>query len=226
MHAWRRELRALLSIGIPMGLTQLIQFSIHTIDVIMIGKLGPAQLAGASLGMVFFFVLFLAGMGPAQAVAPLIAQAIGRDPNDMLDVRRSVRMGLWVVGANHDAALFGISLHLPRSHLAWASQVKWPTSRKPYALALAPGLPFCIRGRCAAQLARRVEHCACATCDHRGHHFSQYLVELSPHLWRFWISAPRAGRCWDRIFAVTRFGLRLVGIDLRGISEQPSIPVI
>ena len=70
MRGWKRELRELLTLGVPMGLTQLVQFSIHTIDVVMVGRLGPEPLAGASLGLVILYVVFLFGFGPAMSVSP------------------------------------------------------------------------------------------------------------------------------------------------------------
>ena len=74
---WWREFRALMSIGVPMGLTQLVQFSINTVDVLMIARLGPEPLAGASLGLVIVYAVFLMGFGPAMAVSPMVSQALG-----------------------------------------------------------------------------------------------------------------------------------------------------
>ncbi|MEM9730712.1 MAG: MATE family efflux transporter, partial [Myxococcota bacterium] len=95
---WREEFRALLKLGIPMGLTQLVGFSIATVDVLMIGRLGPDALAGASLGLVILYAVFLFGFGPAMAVSPMVSQALGADPNDTTSVRRAVRMALWTIG--------------------------------------------------------------------------------------------------------------------------------
>ena len=40
---WLGELRSLMAIGIPMGLTQLVQFSINTVDVLMNRRKPAAQ---------------------------------------------------------------------------------------------------------------------------------------------------------------------------------------
>ena len=77
---WRREFLALMALGLPMAATQLVQFSINTIDVLMIGRLGPDHLAGASLGLVVYYAMYLLGLGPAMAVTPLVAQTLGADP--------------------------------------------------------------------------------------------------------------------------------------------------
>ncbi|CAK9039406.1 Probable multidrug resistance protein NorM (Multidrug-efflux transporter) [Durusdinium trenchii] len=141
--AWRREFIALMTIGLPMGLTQLIQFSINTVDVLMIGRLGSEPLAAASLGLVMFYVLFVAGMGPAMAVSPMVSQALGADANDTRDARRSVRMGLWVVGIG--APLLGLVYFFTEEiALALGQPPELAKLAEPYVLALAPGLPFAL----------------------------------------------------------------------------------
>ncbi len=141
--AWRREFFALMSIGLPMGLTQLIQFSVNTVDILMIGRLGPEPLAGAALGLVLFYVLFVAGLGPAMAVAPMVSQALGADENDTRDTRRSVRMGLWAVGIG--APVFSlVFLFAENIALALGQPAVIATLAEPYVLALAPGLPFAL----------------------------------------------------------------------------------
>ncbi|MBB5519602.1 MATE family efflux transporter [Amphiplicatus metriothermophilus] len=138
---WRGELKALLSVGAPMALTQLIQFSVNTIDVLMIGRLGAAPLAAASLGLVLYYVAFLAGFGPAMAVSPLVSQALGADRDNVGDVRRSVRMGLWAI-----ALIFAPALILFLCTEAIVRALGQPPAlaalAAPYVLALAPGLPF------------------------------------------------------------------------------------
>ncbi len=140
---WRREFFALMSIGLPMAATQLVQFSINTVDVLMIGQLGPEALAGASLGLVIFYAMFLFGFGPAMAVSPMVSQALGANPNDTDDVRRSVRMGLWTIGVG--IPLLSIVFFFTE-HIALAlGQPAGPAAlAKPYVLALAPGLPFAL----------------------------------------------------------------------------------
>jgi len=65
---WGGEMRALLALGIPMALTQFVQYFVYTIDVLMIGKLGPQDLAAASLGSVVYFALWMIGSGPVIAL--------------------------------------------------------------------------------------------------------------------------------------------------------------
>lgn len=141
---WRREFLALMTIGAPMAMTQLVQFSINSIDVLMIGRIGPDALAGAALGLVIFYAMFLFGFGPAMAVSPMVAQALGADADDTDDVRRSVRMGLWVIGVA--VPVVSLSVFFFTEEIAAAlGQPAGPASlAEPYVLALAPGLPFAL----------------------------------------------------------------------------------
>lgn len=140
---WRREFTALMAIGGPMALTQLVQFSINTVDVLMIGQLGAAPLAGASIGLAFFFFMFVLGIGPAMAVSPMVAQALGADADNVADARRSVRMGLWVVTLG--AVLISLLLPFTREiALALGQPPETARLAEPYVLALAPGLPFAL----------------------------------------------------------------------------------
>ncbi|HSN81207.1 MAG TPA: MATE family efflux transporter [Polyangiales bacterium] len=142
-RTWRRELRELLSIGVPMGLTQLVQFSISTVDVLMIGQLGADPLAGASLGLVIFYAVFLFGFGPAMAVSPMVSQALGANRDDVVDVRHSVRMALWTIGVGVPAfsSVFFFSQEIA---LALGQPSVAAALAEPYVLALAPGLPFMV----------------------------------------------------------------------------------
>lgn len=139
--AWRDELKALLALGVPMGLTQLVQFSINTVDVLMIGRLGPEALAAAALGVVIFYVFFMLALGPAMALSPLVSQTLGADPSNRDDVRLSVRMGLWIAALLLPFSL-GIAFAAEPIALALGQQPSLAARAAPYVMALAPGLPF------------------------------------------------------------------------------------
>lgn len=141
--AWRRELSALMSIGLPMGLTQLVQFTISTVDVLMIGRLGADALAAASLGLVIFYAVFLFGFGPAMAVSPMVSQALGADPNNLREVRRSVRMSLWAIGIGVPV-LSSVFFFAAEIATALGQPARPAALAEPYVLALAPGLPFAL----------------------------------------------------------------------------------
>ncbi len=140
---WRHELGALLRLGIPMGLTQLVQFSINTVDVMMIGRLGAEPLAAASISMVLFYTMWLVGFGPVMAVTPLVSQSLGADPDNCDDVRRSVRMGLWSIALLFPVALVFFFNAGPIIRALGQPEIIAKLSG-PYVLALAPGLPFAL----------------------------------------------------------------------------------
>ncbi len=147
-QSWGGEARALFLLGAPMALTQIVQFSINSIDVLMIGRLGPDALAASSLGLLFFFSTWLVGYGPAMAVSPLVSQSIGAaaaGKSDHLadDVRRSVRMGLWAVAllAPFVCVVF---LFAPAICRALGQPPELAELAGPYVIALAPAWPFSI----------------------------------------------------------------------------------
>jgi MATE family multidrug resistance protein len=132
-----------MTIGLPMAATQLVQFSINTVDVLMIGRLGAGPLAAGALGLVMFYFLFVAGMGPAMATSPMVSQALGADADDVRDVRRSVRMGLWLVAIFAPLAAL-IFFFAEEFALATGQPPEVAALAEPYVLALAPGLPFAL----------------------------------------------------------------------------------
>lgn len=142
-NPWRAELKALLAIGLPMGLTQLVQFSINTVDVLMIGRLGPEALAAAALGLVIFYLFFMVALGPAMALSPLVSHALGADARNHDDVRLTVRMGLWIAAAILPFSV-GISFLTKTIALALGQDSALAAAAQPYVVALAPGLPFMI----------------------------------------------------------------------------------
>jgi len=91
---WRRELAATLRLAGPLVFTQLAMIAINTTDIVMMGWLGPQELAAGALGLNVYFPLFLFGLGIATVVAPMSAQALGA--RDYRGVRRTVRQGFWL----------------------------------------------------------------------------------------------------------------------------------
>ena len=94
-QSWGVHARATLALGLPLVGTQIAQIAIATTDVVMLGWYGTEELAATVLGSQAFFVVYIFGSGFASAVLPLAAQAEGR--NDPTHVRRSVRMGMWIL---------------------------------------------------------------------------------------------------------------------------------
>jgi len=90
---WRREIGATFALAWPLVFMQLAQIGIHTVEIFYAGRLGPTELAAATVGSQTFHAVFLFLMGLAVAVAPLVSQARGR--RAYRQIRRTVRQGLW-----------------------------------------------------------------------------------------------------------------------------------
>jgi len=92
----RKEFRATLALAVPLAAANLLQMLVHAIDVIFVARLGDAALAASSLGVAIFGLLLWTGSGLIGASAPLIAAELGRRKHAVREVRRTVRMALWL----------------------------------------------------------------------------------------------------------------------------------
>lgn len=92
---WSGHMRATILLAVPLVGAQIGHMAINITDTVMVGRLGARELAAVVLGTQAFFFVFIFGTGFAQAVMPIAAVAEGR--GDARGVRRSVRMGLWVL---------------------------------------------------------------------------------------------------------------------------------
>jgi MATE family multidrug resistance protein len=138
---WVAEARALGTLSLPLIATQLAHMAMPTTDLLMLGVLGQKALAIAAIANTIYIFVWLIGLGPASAVAPVVAQIVGAHPNDRARVRTALRMGLWAV------ALLTIPLW---TALAFAEPVlvalgqpeALAAAAAPYIHVLALGLPF------------------------------------------------------------------------------------
>ena len=96
-HSLSSNLRKTLILGVPLVLAQLAQIAVGMTDTLMLGWLGTSELAAGTLAFQLFFFFLIIGIAFGAAMVPLIANALGR--NDPRAVRRSARMGMWVLGA-------------------------------------------------------------------------------------------------------------------------------
>jgi len=97
---WRGETAATFRLAWPLALANLMQMLVHAIDVMFVARLGEQALAASSLSIALFGLLLWSMTGLTGIVAALIAEELGRRRHAVREVRRSVRMGLWVaVGA-------------------------------------------------------------------------------------------------------------------------------
>ncbi len=140
-ETWFGEMRALLTIGIPMALAQLVQFSPYVADTLMIGRIGPAEIAAAAIGSVLYFLLWMIASGPIAAVTPLVSQALGRDKTERRDVRRTVRMSVWACFLMFPIVVALLLMTEPIMIFA-GQDPEVAALAQAYVLVLAPGLPF------------------------------------------------------------------------------------
>jgi len=93
---WRAELRQTLLLAAPLAAANLLQMLVYAIDVWFVARLGETALAASSLATTLFGLMMWCLMGLTGACAPLIAAELGRRAHAVREVRRSVRMALWL----------------------------------------------------------------------------------------------------------------------------------
>jgi MATE family multidrug resistance protein len=113
---FRTELRATLAIAGPLALANLLQMAIGATDVIFVARLGQEPLAASSLSVSIFMLISWALSGLTGAVAPLIAAERGAGRHAVREIRRSMRMALWLAVLSGGIAMtvggFGRSIML------------------------------------------------------------------------------------------------------------------
>ena len=75
--SYSKEFKTNLSIAYPIMLGQLGHILVALADNLMVGQLGPAQLAAVSLGNSLVFIALSIGIGFSFAITPLVAEADG-----------------------------------------------------------------------------------------------------------------------------------------------------
>lgn len=124
----------------PLIMTQLAQVALTTIDLVMMGLLGPVDIAAGGLALVLFNLLRATGAGMLTATGNLVAHALGQ--GDVAQVRHLLRASL----ALGTLAAIGAALLLCAAErpLVWLGQDPALARRAGQFLAvLAPGLLPC-----------------------------------------------------------------------------------
>lgn len=93
---FRVELGETLRLALPLVAANILQMAVFAIDVMFVARLGQESLAASSLAVALFALINFGFTGLTGAVAPLIAAERGRRTNAVREIRRSVRMGLWL----------------------------------------------------------------------------------------------------------------------------------
>lgn len=93
---WREECVATLKLGWPLILGNFAQNMLTLADLVLLGWIGSRALGAGALATNLYFATFIFGIGVTAAVAPLLAEELGRRRHSVRDVRRTVRQGFWV----------------------------------------------------------------------------------------------------------------------------------
>ncbi|WP_379548940.1 MATE family efflux transporter [Qipengyuania sp. DSG2-2] len=95
-NGWRDEFIATFRLSWPLALANLLQMLIWAIDVFFVARLGEFELAASSLAVSLFSILVWGTITLVSMVAALISAELGRSRYAIAEVRRSVRMGVWL----------------------------------------------------------------------------------------------------------------------------------
>ena len=109
---WTSDVRATLSLALPLIAMNLSQVAINATDVIMMGWLGPEALAAGALGSNLYFAMMIFGIGLVTAASPLAAAELGRRRHAVREVRRTIRQAIWA----------GATLCLPFWFVLWNTE--------------------------------------------------------------------------------------------------------
>ena len=126
----RTEFRALVALALPLAGANLIQMMVYAVDVIFVARLGAENLAASSLSVSLFGLLMWSMTGLVGAAAPLIAAELGRRRHAVREVRRSMRMGMWL------AVIAGLGV---MAICAFGERIMLLTGQQPRVAALAGG---------------------------------------------------------------------------------------
>ncbi|HTG66513.1 MAG TPA: MATE family efflux transporter [Flavobacterium sp.] len=105
LSVYTREFKENIKLAYPIILGMLGHTLVGIVDNVMVGKLGPTQLAAVSLGNSFIFIAMSLGIGFSTAITPLIAEADGE--NSLVKGRSVFHHGL-VLCTILGLSLFGL----------------------------------------------------------------------------------------------------------------------
>lgn len=130
------DLRALLTLALPVITVQVGLMAMGVVDTIMVGHLSPAALAGVALGNVYYFGCAIFALGALMALDPVIAHAAGAGDDE--SIARGIQRGM----------VFALILTIPASLLLWPAPGVLAALHQPPEVVPAAGLyaRICIPG--------------------------------------------------------------------------------
>ena len=104
------ELRATISLALPVVLVQIGMMFMGVVDTVMVGHVSARVLAAVALGNLYFFNAIVLANGTLMALDPVIAQAVGA--GDLEAVSRAVQRGIILaIGLSVVTALLMLPAH-------------------------------------------------------------------------------------------------------------------
>ncbi|MGC9158179.1 MAG: MATE family efflux transporter [Terracidiphilus sp.] len=134
---WRQELGAMVSLAVPVVLSELGWMAQGIVDTIMVGKLGPAAIGAVALGNAVYYTPALFGIGLLLGLDTLVAQAYGRRDHD--ECHRWLAQGIYltlvvtpplmllVAAASFGFAHFGITPQVGAPAAGYLRILNWGT---------------------------------------------------------------------------------------------------
>src|SRR5215472_1653401 len=105
---WRRDLRQIARLGAPLVINNLAVAGMALADTLMSGRLGAQALAIVAVGVTYYNLFFITGLGVLMAVGPTVAHAYGAGAT--LEVGRYLRQALWLALFLALLLMLGLSL--------------------------------------------------------------------------------------------------------------------
>ena len=94
LHDTLKELKALMKLGTPLVIAQLLQVSYGFVATVMMGRVGTLELAAVGLGTSLWVMVFLATLGVLMVVSPVVARQFGAGRSER--IRETFQQALWL----------------------------------------------------------------------------------------------------------------------------------
>ena len=91
---WKPELVAMITLAVPVVLSELGWMAQGVVDNIMVGRLGPAAIGAVAVGNAVYYTPSLFGIGLLLGLDTLVSQAYGRKDHD--DCHRWLAQGVYL----------------------------------------------------------------------------------------------------------------------------------
>lgn len=138
---WVSKSRALFALAFPLILTNFAYVALTTVDIVMLGRLGAADIAAAGLAIALFNQLRTTGTGLVTGVSNLVAEARVRDDHERIRVLLFAGF-FW---ATVCGIAFGAILLLIRPLLVWLGQDPAVVDKAgQFLMIMAPGMLPCL----------------------------------------------------------------------------------